>query len=100
MEETPEGGAVAEAEEDIESQLSPWNGSQDRVVAYVKSGLHDPSSFEHLETSWLQGGDFPRTYLIIMDFTSRNIYGGRQRSVIRYEVIVATGEIAQVFSIE
>ena len=90
----------AEAKDLIEAQLSLWDGSHSGVVEVVKPGLNDPESFEHLQTSWMRGGGYPRTYMIIMDFTAKNLYGGRMRHVIKCEVVVETGEVAQVFSIE
>lgn len=38
---------------DFRLQFSVWNGSHDNTVKYVKSQMHNPKSFEHVETQYI-----------------------------------------------
>ena len=38
---------------DFRLQFSLWNGSHDKTVKYVKSKMHNPKSFEHVETQYI-----------------------------------------------
>lgn len=37
---------------EVESLFSKWDGSLPELKEYVKENMHDPSSFEHVETGW------------------------------------------------
>ena len=54
--------------------FSAWDGSHPALVRAVKKQLNDPESFEHLETSTIDKGDY---YIVIMKFTAKNGFGGR-----------------------
>ena len=97
---TAEDGEICGGKRPYRGTIFAMGWRHSGVVEVVKRGLNDPGSFEHLQTSWMRGGGYPRTYIVIMDFTAKNSYGGRMRHVIRCEVEVETGEVAQVFSIE
>ena len=49
--------------------FSSWDGSNPELVALVKQGMHDPSSFEHIETRFTDKGD---VYRIMMVFRGKN----------------------------
>lgn len=49
--------------------FSRWDGSNAELVALVKQGMHDPSSFEHIETRFTDKGD---VYRIMMVFRGKN----------------------------
>lgn len=49
--------------------FSSWDGSNPELVALVKKGMHDPSSFEHVETRFTDKSD---TYRIMMTFRGKN----------------------------
>lgn len=49
--------------------FSSWDGSNMELVTKVKKGMHDPSSFEHVETRFTDKGD---TYRIMMTFRGKN----------------------------
>lgn len=51
--------------------FNQWNGSNAELVALVKQGMHDPSSFEHVETRFGDKGD---TYRIMMVFRGKNAF--------------------------
>ena len=53
------GDMVVESEEQekkvkmIESQFSTWNGSHIELSRLIKDSMHDPSSYEHVETTYI-----------------------------------------------
>lgn len=51
--------------------FNQWNSSNAELVALVKQGMHDPSSFEHVETRFGDKGD---TYRIMMVFRGKNAF--------------------------
>lgn len=51
--------------------FNQWNGSNAELVALVKQGMHDPSSFEHVETRFTDKGD---VYRIMMVFRGKNAF--------------------------
>lgn len=58
----------------IESQFSAWDGSQRQLVERVKSTMHDPGSFEHVETRFYDRGD---QVFVHMKFRGANAFGGK-----------------------
>ncbi len=44
--------AKAKLDEDFKLQFSFWNGSHRNTVEYVKERMHNPKSFEHVETRY------------------------------------------------
>ena len=88
----------AELQEKINAQFSPWDGSHRGLVEQVKRILNDPSSFEHLETKTLRGGSWPETFLVRMDYTAKNAFGGRLRKFVLVEVSSESGLIIKVLN--
>lgn len=37
----------------LKSQFSAWDGSHRKTVEYVKARMHDPSSFKHVRTTYI-----------------------------------------------
>jgi hypothetical protein len=68
-------------EEHLARVFSSWDGSSSTVVDLVKATLNDPESFEHLNTNYIQTGsdEEHREYLVTMEFTAKNGFGGRLR---------------------
>ncbi len=58
----------------IESNFSALDGSQRNLVERVKSTMHDPGSFEHVETRFYDRND---QLLVHMKFRGANAYGGK-----------------------
>ncbi|MCY4546210.1 MAG: hypothetical protein OXD39_13340 [Gemmatimonadetes bacterium] len=85
-------------QEKIDAQFSAWDGSHRNLVAAVEKTLNDPGSFEHLETRTMKGSNYPRTFLVSMQYTAKNAFGGRVRNTVVCEVDVETGAIIQVLS--
>lgn len=89
---------VDPVQEKIDAQFSAWDGSHRGLVAAVEKTLNDPGSFEHLETRTMKGSNYPETFIVSMQYTAKNAFGGRVRNTIVCEVDVDTGAIMQVLS--
>ena len=80
------GGGTAElSAEEVEEKrkgfhcLSEWDGNHDGLEALVREHLNDPGSMETHGTR-IAPVDAEGDHLIIMDFGSRNAFGGMIRS--------------------
>ena len=61
--------------EEFRLQFSAWDGSHDRTVKYVKEQMHNPKSFEHVETGYTDYAE--KGFRIIdMKYRGTNLYGG------------------------
>lgn len=67
----------------IEEAFSKWDGSHVNLVNYVKKKLNDPSSFEHVQTTFRDYGD--STIFIIMDYRAKNGFGALMKASIKAE---------------
>lgn len=83
-------------QEKIDAQFSPWDGSHRILVAAVEKTLNDPSSFEHIETKTMRGTNYPETFIVRMEYTAKNAFGGRVRKFVLVEVSGEDGRIVQV----
>ena len=54
--------------------FSPWSGANDQLVALVKSNLHHPDSFEHIETRYEKHSSTEVS--VGMKFRAKNGFGG------------------------
>jgi hypothetical protein len=62
----------------IENMFSAWDGSQPDTVRAVKSSLHDPDSFEHVSTEFIDNGEY---ITVIMEYRANNSFGAKVSSV-------------------
>ncbi len=53
--------------------FSPWSGSNDQLVQLVKSNLHNPNSFEHIETRYEKHSSTEIS--VAMKFRAENGFG-------------------------
>ena len=65
--------------EDIENLLSGWDGSLPALVDYVKERLHNPDSFEHVETGFINKTDYIQMKMI---YRAENGFGAIRKSAI------------------
>ena len=77
----------------LERQFSRWDGSHRELVAYTKLLMHNPDSFKHIETRFLDEGE---TLLLIMTFEGTNAFGATVRSQIKARADVNTGNILEI----
>ena len=60
-------------DEDFKFQFSVWNGSHRNTVEYVKERMHNPKSFEHVETRYIDYAE--KGYRVIqMNYRGTNLY--------------------------
>ena len=88
--QTPEERAADKARQDIESKFSAWDGSHRKLVEYVKPRLRDPSSFEHVETTYIDKGD---EIFVTMHFRCKNGFNGVNNCYAYAYCDKATGEV-------
>lgn len=61
-------------EEQIKECFSAWDGSHRKLERWVKNNMNDPSSYEHIETRYV---DNTTSIGIIMKFRGKNAFGGK-----------------------
>lgn len=71
--EAAKQAAEAKLNEDFKLQFSMWNGSHRKTVEYVKEHMHNPKSFEHVETRYIDYVE--KGYRVIqMKYRGTNLY--------------------------
>lgn len=88
--------AYRRAAKKVDRQFSWWDGSHEGLVKRVKKTLNDPNSFEHLETTRDLRWGWPHTFRVRMEYTVKNMYGGRVRYYVIALVEVNSGEIVRI----
>ena len=72
-------------EEDFKLQFSLWNGSHDKTVKYVKARMHNPKSFKHVETRYIDLSE--QGYrIIVMHHRGTNLFNAVVTNSIRVKV--------------
>ncbi len=56
----------------IERQFSKWDGSHIKLEKKIKRGMHDPDSYEHIETRYIDKGS---QLILTTSFRGANTYG-------------------------
>ncbi|WP_312765321.1 hypothetical protein [Epilithonimonas sp.] len=64
--------ALADRKRQIKVQFSAWDGSHRELKRLVKSAMNDPSSFEHVNTTYKDKGDY---IIVQMSFRGKNAFG-------------------------
>jgi hypothetical protein len=64
-------------QEQVAAQFSAWDGSHRKLVEAVKKRMHNPRSFEHVETRYGVVGD---ELVVTMEFRGTNAFGGVVRN--------------------
>ena len=59
--------------------LSGWDGSCRELEKHVKGAMHDPDSYEHVET---RGFEKDSAMVLIMTYRGKNLFGGKVQSTI------------------
>lgn len=75
---TPPKPVVQKSSEDlrrekIERQFSGWSGSHYELTKLIKKSMNDPKSFEHVETKYIDAGDYLK---VKTTFRGKNALGG------------------------
>ena len=78
----------------VEKHFSSWDGSHIGLTALIKKTMNDPSSYEHVETTYSDNA----SYLIVKTtFRGKNAFGGTVTNWIRAKVDLS-GNITEVIS--
>jgi hypothetical protein len=60
-------------QERISAGFSAWDGSHIQFTELIKRLMNNPSSYEHVETRYVDGGDY---LIVITEFRGTNAFGG------------------------
>ncbi len=83
---------VETREDRIKKAFSGWDGSHRSVTKAIKDSMNDPSSYEHVETTYWDQGN----YLIVRTtFRGKNAFGGVVKNWIKVKVDL-DGNVLQV----
>lgn len=78
--------------EQIEKHFSGWDGSHIELTRIIKAGMHDPDSYEHVETKYWDMTD----HLVVQTtFRGNNVFGGKVKNSIRAKVSL-TGDVIEI----
>lgn len=65
--------AEEQRKKQIERQFSLWDGSHNNLKEFVKDFMHNPKSFEHVQSGYIDHGDFIHVEMI---YRGENVFGG------------------------
>lgn len=74
---------AADRMEKIKRQFSTWDGSHRSIEEYIKSVMNDPNSYEHVETRYVDFGEY---LLVQTTFRGKNAYGGVVKNTVKAKV--------------
>lgn len=75
--------AEAARQERIEEQFSSWSGAHRNLERYIKESLHDPDSYDHDETRYVDRGDF---LIVRTRFRAANAFGAQRLHSVRARI--------------
>lgn len=84
-------------DQSAEAFFSGWNGSNKELVSTVKAGMHDPDSFEHVETRYTDRGD---SFGILMTFRGTNGFGGTVTQQVTANIDKQTRTLSDVSQVQ
>ena len=64
---------------DVSKCFSAWDGHHRKFTDLVKTKLNDPGSLEAIETKYRTYPNAEGLHYVYMDFTAKNLFGGRVR---------------------
>lgn len=85
--------AQQERDGQIQALFSSWDGSLYSLKELVKENMHNPNSFEHVETRYEDKGDY---ILVAMKYRGENGFGAIRTEHIAAKVDLATGSILEI----
>lgn len=87
----PQKQAPQTREQKIRAQFSGWDGSHINLTKVIKASMNDPSSYEHVETRFLDRKEY---VLVITKFRGNNVYGGKVVNVM-YAQVTSNGDVME-----
>lgn len=76
---------LAKRDKTLRDQFSPWDGSHRGVELAIKESMHNPASYEHVETRYKDNGP-GKGMTIYSTVRGSNAYGGIVKAAYRAEV--------------
>lgn len=76
-----------------ESFLSGWDGSNRELVNLVKSAMHDPKSFDHVETRFNDNGDSLKLY---MTYRGKNAFNATVTNKVSADLDKSTRTLSNI----
>ena len=87
---------VETRQEKIEKHFSVWDGSHRALTQVIKKSMHNPDSYQHVETIVWDGGD----HLIVKTtYRGTNRFGGIVKNLVRAKVDL-NGHVIEIISQE
>lgn len=79
----------------IEQQFSGWDGSHKNLTKLIKQNMHDPDSYEHVETRYSEVD--ANTLYVVTTYRGNNAFGAKVLNKVEAEVSV-NGEVLKILS--
>lgn len=79
-------------QEQIAEQFSSWDGSHPNLTKYIMKSMHDPDSYEHVETRYEDKGDY---LIVATKFRGTNAFGGKITQIVVAECSLK-GEVLKI----
>lgn len=78
----------------IKAGFSDWDGSHRELTKKIKASMHDPSSYEHVETRYSDKGDH---LFVVTTFRGKNAFGGTVTNTMKANVTI-DGTVIEILS--
>ena len=81
----------------VKDQFDPWDGSHVNLTNMVKKSMHDPDSYEHVQTKYrlVLTGDHPYIFLT-SEFRGKNAFGAVIKQTVSAKADLTTGVITEI----
>ncbi|MBI9057769.1 MAG: hypothetical protein JEZ01_08335 [Labilibaculum sp.] len=79
-------------EQRITEQFDSWDGSLYSLENLIKKGMHDPSSYEHIETRYADKKDY---ILVSTSFRGKNAFGALVKNTVSAKVDI-NGKVIEI----
>ncbi len=79
-------------QERIEAQFSHWDGSHRKLTKRIKASMHNPKSYKHVKTAWVDHGDYLN---VVTQYRGENLFGTTVTNFVTARVSL-DGEILEI----
>ena len=76
----PNGTPKTERQIQLEKQFNAWDGSHINMTKLIKSAMHDPNSFKHIETIYWDMKDY---VVVRTTYGGKNAFGATVRNSVK-----------------
>lgn len=88
-------GASSSVNSSNDANFSAWSGAHIGLQKYIKNKMHDPSSYSHIDTRYIDHG---ATLFVVMEFRGNNQFGALVKRTVRANVDAVTGDVIEIVS--